>query len=74
MEALTTAQEWLTPAQAANRLGISGQRVRQLMTEGRLDYQHTPLGRLIDAASVTREVQRRMAAQPAGRRAAHGLN
>lgn len=44
--------EWLTPAQAANRLGISGQRVRQLLDAGRLNHIRTPLGRLVDPRDV----------------------
>lgn len=43
---------WLSPAQAAARLGISSQRVRQLVQEGQLTGVRTTLGHLIDPASV----------------------
>jgi hypothetical protein len=42
----------LSPAQAARRLDVTPSRVRQLMATGHLAYIATPLGRLIDAASV----------------------
>ena len=44
--------KWLSPAEAARELGVTPQRVRQLLAAGRLDYQWTPLGRVIDAAAV----------------------
>ena len=43
---------WLSPAQAARELGLTPQRVRQLLVSGQLRYQATPLGRLIDADAV----------------------
>ncbi|TAK32623.1 MAG: DNA-binding protein [Chloroflexota bacterium] len=43
---------WLTPAQAGTWLGVSAQRIRQLLDEGRLQGIRTPLGRLIDPESV----------------------
>ena len=49
---LTALAPTLTPAQAALRLGLSGQRVRQLADRGELASIRTPLGRLIDAAAV----------------------
>jgi hypothetical protein len=55
---------WLRPTQAAVRLEVSGQRVRQLMDTGDLVTITTPLGRLVDPASVEayrlkREARRR---------------
>jgi excisionase family DNA binding protein len=47
------SEDWLSPTQAANRLGLSPQRVRQLVGEGKLAATITPLGRLISAADVT---------------------
>lgn len=44
--------EWLSPSQAANRLGLSGQQVRRLADDGKLTSQTTALGRLIAADSV----------------------
>ena len=46
--------EWLTPARAARILGVTPQRVRQMMRSGELVCVHTPLGRLADPASVER--------------------
>jgi excisionase family DNA binding protein len=42
----------LSPAQAARRLGLSGQRVRQLADRGTLPSIRTALGRLLDATAV----------------------
>ena len=56
------SQELLTPAQAARRLGVTPQRVRQLLNAGSLLCVATPLGRLVDAKDVDRlaaERQRR---------------
>jgi excisionase family DNA binding protein len=47
-------EKWLTPSQAARELGLSVQRVRQLIDAGSLDCERTVLGRLIDPASVKR--------------------
>jgi len=43
---------WLTASAAARRLSVSSERVRQLVRAGRLTFVSTPLGRLIDPASV----------------------
>jgi excisionase family DNA binding protein len=43
---------WITPSVAARRLGITPSYVRKLALAGRLRYEQTPLGRLIDPASV----------------------
>lgn len=54
-------ETWLSPAQAASRLGVGPERVRQLARAGRVAYVFTPLGRLLDPASVERLVaERRM--------------
>jgi excisionase family DNA binding protein len=45
---------WLSPQQAAGRLGLSTDRVRQLTAQGRLRFRPTPLGRLIDPEDVER--------------------
>lgn len=47
-----TLQDYVTVLQAAHMLGLSPQRVRQLANAGRLAYERTALGRLIDPASV----------------------
>jgi hypothetical protein len=43
---------WLTTRQTANRLRVSPSRVHALLTQGRLHAIQTPLGHLIDPASV----------------------
>ena len=39
---------WLSPAQAARGLGVTPQRIRQLMASGQLRHERTAIGRLID--------------------------
>ena len=41
-------------ASVARQLGLSGERVRQLLRTGALPYVQTPLGRLIEPADVAR--------------------
>lgn len=48
----TKQRKWLSPAAAARELGVTPQRVRQLLAAGRLDYEWTPLGRVVDAGAV----------------------
>ena len=55
---------WLSPTQAAHRLNISPQRVRQLLDAGQLAHVVTPLGRLVDAADVARLAAERAARRP----------
>ena len=45
---------WISPSEAARRLGLSGDYVRDLCDAGRLRIQRTALGRLIHAESVER--------------------
>lgn len=47
-----TNENWLTPAQAAHILGVTTQRVRQWLAQGKLEHVWTPLGRIIDPHSV----------------------
>lgn len=49
----------LTSSQAAKSLGLSVQRIRQLLQKNRLAYIETPLGRLIPASVVEAERQQR---------------
>jgi hypothetical protein len=51
---MTTQGEWLSPAQAAQRLGMTPANVRRLADLGRLDARRTPLGRLVRATDVER--------------------
>ncbi len=51
---------WLSPAEAARRLGVTGTRIRQMMQEGKLEFLQTPIGRIVSAASVDRLCQRYM--------------
>jgi predicted site-specific integrase-resolvase len=57
---------WLSPLQAARRLHLSPERVRQLLKEGRLAHVVTPLGRLISPESVDAlaETRRRRRSSP----------
>jgi hypothetical protein len=55
----TQLQDWPSPSQVAVRIGITPQRVRQLLDEGRLLGVRTSLGHLIDPASVERLVAER---------------
>jgi excisionase family DNA binding protein len=43
---------YLAPSQAARLLGISAERIRQLVKEGRLDALPSPLGNLIQRESA----------------------
>jgi excisionase family DNA binding protein len=45
---------WLSPQQAASRLGLSTDRVQQLADSGRLPCVRTALGRLLRASDVER--------------------
>ena len=50
---------WPRPVDAGRQLGVSAAQVKALVAKGRLDAIRTPLGRLIDPASVEREQRRR---------------
>ena len=65
MEVLTG--EWLSLSQAANRLALSPQSVRNMADDGKLTCFRSPLGRLVAAADVERVAQER-----AQRRVAEG--
>jgi excisionase family DNA binding protein len=45
---------YLTPAEAARRLGLSVEMVRVWLKTGRIEHVRTPLGRLIPTAEVER--------------------
>ncbi len=59
IDAATKANEWLTPAEAALRLERTPSTVRYLMERGQLRYKRTPLGRLVDPASVDEMIRAR---------------
>jgi len=63
MTSASTTDSRLTPSQAARRLGLSSQSIGDLFDAGRLTGQRTPLGRLIDTASVERLAAERAAAK-----------
>jgi excisionase family DNA binding protein len=46
--------EYLTPAEAARRLGLSVEMVRTWLRTGRIEHVRTPLGRLIPMSEVER--------------------
>lgn len=52
---------WLTVADAARRLGITTQRGVQLLDRGKLRHVQTPLGRLVDPASVEHRLRQQAA-------------
>lgn len=52
---------WLSPSQAAKQLDVTPTRVSQLADEGQVKALKTPLGRLIDSASVEALVKARAA-------------
>ncbi len=45
---------YVTPAEAARRLGLSVEMVRAWLRTGRIEHVRTPLGRLIPAEEVER--------------------
>lgn len=45
---------YLTPAEAARRLGLSVEMVRTWLRAGRIEHVRTPLGRLIPASEIER--------------------
>ncbi len=61
---------WLTPAQAALRLERTPAMVRYLMERGQLRHVRTPLGRLVDPASVDEYSRARDAGSRGGGEAA----
>ena len=55
---------WLTPSQAARVLGVTPQMVRYYCLGGKLEFQATPLGRLINPDSVARLAKEREENKP----------
>ncbi len=55
------AEARLTTGQAAQTLGVSADRVRQLAKEGRLPFVRTTLGRLYERDAVVALATRRLA-------------
>jgi ATP sulfurylase len=55
----TDIETWLSPSEAGRRIGISGQRVRDMVNSGQLPAKRTMLGRLIPLTAVEAEIQRR---------------
>jgi excisionase family DNA binding protein len=51
---MTVTIPGLSVAEAARALGVTPQRVRQILAAGELRYQRTSLGRLIDESDVER--------------------
>jgi len=54
---------WLSPAQASRLLGVTPQRIGQLLAEGKLQAVKTPLGHLVEVASVERLLAERRQAR-----------
>ena len=47
-------RDYLSPAQAARAIGVSGDCVRKWMRKGRLDFVATPIGRVVPLCEVER--------------------
>ena len=59
--------EKLSTAQAARRAGVSGEAIRDWMRSGRLPYEATALGALIDAVDLDEVIAERDRARRAPR-------
>jgi hypothetical protein len=66
----TIDREWVSVSQAAQMLGLTPARVRQMTNAGGLKHKMTPLGRLIDTEDVERLHRERSA--KAEERVTHG--
>jgi excisionase family DNA binding protein len=62
---MATLSPWLGTSEAARELGVSANRVRQFIADGRLACLATPYGRLLDAQEVRQFAAARAAAQVA---------
>jgi len=67
---IAEVQTWPTVAMTARLLGVTPCRVRQLAASGRLEVEWTPLGRLINPASIERFKVERAAMKERRREAA----
>jgi excisionase family DNA binding protein len=65
---IDSATTFLTSAEAGRVLGVTGERVRQLVRSGRLEAIATPLGRLIPLEAVEALARERAAVPPHGSR------
>jgi len=45
-------EQFISPSQAARALGVSGQRLHQLLNESKIPSLRTPLGRILLASDV----------------------
>jgi hypothetical protein len=50
----TVDKEWVSVAQAAQMLGVTPARIRQMTNDGQLAHKRTVLGRMIDTDDVER--------------------
>jgi predicted site-specific integrase-resolvase len=69
---INTVDQWLSPAQAAHRLCVTPQTIGIYCRQGKLVFVETPLGRLIDPASVDQLAQERADSTPRFRRGRRG--
>ena len=67
MPTLDALPATIGPSEAARRLGVSAQRVRQLGAEGKLPVVRTKLGRLFPVDAVDALVAQRRAGTPPDR-------
>jgi excisionase family DNA binding protein len=56
---LNLTKDYLSPSEAARRIGVSDLTLRIWMRNGRIGYIQTPLGRLIPVSEVERVIEER---------------
>jgi excisionase family DNA binding protein len=56
---MSTTVEGVTIKQAAQRVGVTPLRIRQIIAEGKLPYIATPYGKLIDESDLVALIESR---------------
>lgn len=56
---MKTDSGWLAPSEAARRADVSKEWIRRLCLDGAIEYTDSPLGRLIDTASLDEWIRAR---------------
>jgi excisionase family DNA binding protein len=52
-------KDYVSPSEAARRIGVSGLTLRLWLKSGKIGYIETPLGRLIPVSEVERVIEER---------------
>ena len=60
---LDLTKDYLSPSEAARRIGVSDLTLRIWIRNGRIGYIQTPLGRLIPVSEVERVIEQRRQAR-----------